>query len=155
MLPTPAGKLLGDSWPKGSSDSRNNTWAYAPYIEHLNDLGVAAFLQERSTGRILQVALDYKDETVGLQDRVSSWKNLAIYPNPAKHMINVNLGSMTEHPGRIELMEMNGKTVLSEYLPAAYQVYQLDIGNLPPGMYILNWIESDRIRGVSKFVKMK
>jgi len=104
---------------------------------------------------VLQVALDYKDETVGLQDRASSWENLAIYPNPAEHMVYVNLGSMAEHPGRIELKEMNGKAVLTEYLPAGYQVYQLDIGNLPPGMYILNWIELDRIRGVSKFVKMK
>ena len=70
-------------------------------------------------------------------------------------MIYVNLGATTENPGRLELMEISGRTVLTEHLPAGYQLYQLDIGHLYPGMYILRWIESQQVRGVNKFVKVR
>ncbi|MFO7669151.1 MAG: T9SS type A sorting domain-containing protein [Bacteroidales bacterium] len=155
ILPTPAGKLLGENWSKGNSDIRINTWDYKPYVEDLNDLAVAAFLQDRSNGRILQAAVNYKDKTVGLPDRASPWGNLNLYPNPASQIIYVNLGDMTGNPGIIELMEMNGRVVVSEYLPAGQQIFQLDIEHLQPGMYILRWIESGELRGVSKFVKMQ
>ena len=154
MLPTPAGKLLGDMWRKGNSDTRTNIWAYAPYIEDINDLGVAAFLQERSTGRILQAAVNYKDKTVGLPDQAFQAQGLQVYPNPANQLIHVNLGSASKFPGRIELLDMSGRQVKSEHFPSGYQVYQVDIEGLHAGMYILRWIEADQVRGVCKFVKM-
>ncbi len=69
MLPTPAGKLLGDNWRKGTSDTRTNTWVYAPYTEDIDDLAVVAFIQDRTSKRILQATVNYKDKTVGLRIR--------------------------------------------------------------------------------------
>ena len=153
MLPSPAGKLLGDNWYEGKSDVRANTWTYRPYVENINDLAVAAFLQDRSTGRILQAAVDYKNEMVGVLNPLSEIRSLNIYPNPAHNIIYVNLGTRSEYFGRIELQDMNGKVVLAEHLPAGYQVIHLDIEHLNRGMYILRWVESEQIRGVSKIVK--
>jgi len=155
MMPTPAGKLLGDMWRRGNTDTRINSWSYQPYIEHINDLGVVAFLQDRSNGKILQATVVYKDLTVGGPDQRSSLTNLEIYPNPANHILYMNTGAVTESPGRMELLEMSGKVVLSEYLPAGHQVYQFDIEKLNAGMYLIRWFESDQIRGVSKFVKVR
>lgn len=153
MLPTPAGKLLGDLWHKGSSDTRTSTWTYKSYVEDFNDLAVAAFVQDRSNGRILQAAVDYKDVTVEVQRPAFGIRNLYIYPNPANEFINVNLGSRTTLPGRLELMDMAGKVVLSELLPAGYQVFQLDLDHLTQGLYILRWLESGQLMGVSKILK--
>lgn len=153
MLPTPAGKLLGDNWRKGNSDTRINMWSYAPYIEDINDLGIAAFVQERSSGQILQAVVDYKDETVGLPAPASHLPDMEVYPNPAMHALYVNFGTPTEHSGNIEIMEMSGKVVSTVHCPEGNQLMELDIESLQPGMYLLRWIESDQLRGVSKFVK--
>ncbi len=155
MLPSPAGRLLGDSWRKGRIDDRTHTWSYKPYVEDLNDLAVVAFIQDRTTGKILQAAVDYKDETVGILKPLNEVGSFNIYPNPSQSYIYVNLGTRSEHVGRIELIDVNGKVVFEEHLPAGYQVFQLDLDPLSRGLYILRWIESDQIRGVSKVVKSR
>jgi len=155
MLPTPAGRLLGDNWREGKSDVHTDTWTYRPYVENINDLAVAAFLQDRNNGQILQAAVDYKDKTVGVLDPVTEMRSLHIYPNPARNTFYVNLGAITEYYGRIELLDMSGKVVLAENVPAGYQIFQLDIEHLNRGMYILQWIESGEVKGVSKIVKTR
>lgn len=155
MLPTPSGKLLGDNWRKGNSDTRINMWTYQPYIEDINDLAVVAFLQDRNSERILQTAVDYKDETVGLPESESKFRSLAVYPNPARNELYLNLGSKSERAGKLEMLELSGKVVGVEELPPDHQVYQIDISHLDPGMYILRWIEAGQVRGLVKFVRMK
>ncbi|MCP4309875.1 MAG: T9SS type A sorting domain-containing protein [Bacteroidetes bacterium] len=155
MLPSAAGKLLGDNWSKGNSDTRTNTWVYKPYVENIEELAVAAFIQDRTTGRILQASADYKDETVGIPGSASVRPSLNIYPNPTQSTIYVNLGDETEYPGRLELRDINGRMVLSEALPFGTRNIQINISHLTRGIYILQWIESDRIQGVSKIVKTR
>lgn len=155
MLPDPSGKLLGDNWRMGNSDTRINMWSYQPYIEDINDLAVVAFLQDRNTKRILQAAVDYKDETVGLPESKPGIQNLTVYPNPARHEIYLNLGSLTLAPGRVEILEMSGRLISMEALQSGHQLIQMDITHLEPGMYIIRWIESGHVRGMSKFVRMK
>jgi len=152
MLPNSAGRLLGDYWRKGKTDSRTHTWTYKHYVEDINDLAVAAFVQDRTTGQILQAKVDYKDETVGILNRKSENRALNIYPNPAHNLVYVNLGASTDDSGRIELLDVNGKIVLAEHVPSGYQIIQLDLDQLNRGIYILRWIESEQVRGVSKVV---
>ncbi len=155
MLPTPAGELLGDNWRKGDSDTRSNTWDYKLYVEDISELAVAAFVADRATHQILQAAVDYKDETVGIPNPESDRRNLNLYPNPSQSTIYVNLGDRTEYLGRVELSDMNGRVVLSENLPVGSQIIQLNIDPLDRGIYILRWIESEQFRGVIKFVKTR
>ncbi|MEN8228770.1 MAG: T9SS type A sorting domain-containing protein [Bacteroidota bacterium] len=155
MLPTPAGKLLGDKWYEGKSDLRTNFWTYKPYVENIGDLAVAAFVQDRSNGQILQAAVDHKKKIVGVPDPVSETGSLNIYPNPVQSTLYVNLGARRDYCGRIELVDISGKVVLSEHLPSGYQIFQLDIAHLNRGIYILRWVESGQVRGVSKVVKSR
>ena len=150
MLPTAAGKLLGNSWQKGTNETQTVLWTYKSYVEDIEDLGVAAFIQERSTGKIFQAAVQYQDLTLGISDPLPESGNLHIYPNPASRLIYVNLGYMTESAGRIELYDINGKVVLEETVPPGYQVIQLDMDRLNNGLYILRWTESGRIKRMSK-----
>ena len=152
MLPTAAGKLLGNSWLKGTNESQTVLWTYKPYVEDVEDLAVAAFVQERSTGKIFQAAVEYQDQMVGTSDPLSESSSLHIYPNPASRMLYVNLGNRTENNGRIELYDIHGRLVLEETVTPGYQVIQLDIDRLYNGMYILRWTEAGRVRGLSKVV---
>ncbi len=152
MLPTAAGKLLDDNWHIGTNDVQTLLWSYKPYVEDVYDLAVAAFIQERSTGKILQAAVEYQDLSVGKSDPLSEKGSLYIYPNPASRLIYVNLGYRTENNGRIELFDIHGKLVLEETVPPGYQVIQLDIDRLNNGMYVLRWIESGVVKGMNKVV---
>jgi len=152
MLPTAAGKLLGNNWHKGTAKSQTVLWTYKPYVEDVEELAVAAFIQERSTGKIIQAAVNYQDQMVGKSDPLSEIGSLHIYPNPASNLLYVNLGDRTENNGRVELFDIHGKVVLEETVIPGYQVVQLDIERLTNGMYILRWTESGRIKGLSKVV---
>ncbi|MFH0756826.1 MAG: T9SS type A sorting domain-containing protein [Bacteroidota bacterium] len=154
MLPT-QGKLLGGNWYEGKSEMSTDNWTYQPYVEDIDDLAVAAFVQDRSTFRILQAAVNFKDKTVGTLDALPAIYGLRISPNPAEDLLHVNLGTRTERPGSIVVLDMSGKVLLAEQVPAGYQLFQLDIGQLERGMYILRWIESGQVRGVSKVVKAR
>jgi hypothetical protein len=154
MLPTPAGKLLGGDWESGEQDTLVNTWMYADYVEDIKDLGVTAFIQDRATGRILQAAVDYYDTSTGTKViRPVRLEALHVYPNPAKNSFFVNLGTTTDHAGRFDLLDMNGRVVMTEKVPPGYQVYQIDIQHLNRGIYILHWYESGRHVGFQKIVK--
>ena len=67
----------------------------------------------------------------------------------------MNLGMRAEGDGMIRLTDMSGRVVLSESVPAGYQIYQVEIHHLNHGMYILHWIESGKPRGVGKIVKAR
>ncbi|MCK4749225.1 MAG: T9SS type A sorting domain-containing protein, partial [Bacteroidales bacterium] len=153
MLPTPAGKLLGDNWYKGKSDIRTNTWTYQPYVGDANKLAVVAFLQDRNSGKILQAAVDYADKTVGVGDGIRELATIQVYPNPAIRSFYVNLGTPSEYDCRYELMDISGKIVSNGNVPAGYQIYQVDIANLTRGLYIIYWYEGDQVRGLNKIVK--
>ncbi|HER08089.1 MAG TPA: T9SS type A sorting domain-containing protein [Bacteroides sp.] len=155
MLPSPAGRLLGGNWYKNVSDIRTHSWVYAPYVEDVEDLGVAAFVQDRTTGRILQAAVSYKNPLVGVGGRPTETGSLHVYPNPARNSFYINLGMRTEDDGMIRLTDMGGRVVLSEHVPAGYQIYQVDIQHLNQGMYIIHYMESGKIRGLSKIVKSR
>ena len=65
MLPTPAGKLLGNEWFNGKTESRSFSWDYPEYIEDIEDLAVVAFVQDRDNGGILQAAAEFLTPWVG------------------------------------------------------------------------------------------
>jgi hypothetical protein len=152
MLPTPAGKLLDNDWNEGLSETRSYAWSYKPYVEDINDLAVAAFIQERQSKKIIQVALDYKNLEVGKSDLLSDQRGLHIYPNPAHQLIHVNLGHRTKNVGKIEIFDVHGRLVHAETIPPAYQIIQLNTDQLRNGMYILRWSESGKVKAMNKVV---
>ncbi|MEN8203326.1 MAG: fibronectin type III domain-containing protein [Bacteroidota bacterium] len=152
MLPTPAGKLLGGNWSIGDDDIRLNTWTYAAYVEHTDDLAVIAFVQDRNTNQILQAAVEYKTPQIGIEPQHYEVESLHIYPNPAKSQVNVNLGRPAERDGRFEIIDMNGRVVHNENVPMGYQIYQLEVGSLNRGFYMIQWYEGGMLKGRNKLI---
>ena len=155
MLPSPAGKLVGNNWVLDSTLTVLNSWIYKEYVEDKEDLAIAAFLQNRATGRILQSTVIYRSGPVNIVKHADEFSTLHIYPNPTKNFFYINLGSIAEGGGRFEIIDMSGRVVMIENVPPGHQIYHMDISHLIRGMYILHWYESDQIRSVNKFIKIR
>ncbi len=154
MLPTSGGKLLKGDWEYGDTVVRENQWEYQTYVEDILDLGVAAFVQDRNTGKILQATVIHKDIKVDIAEPHELPK-MHLYPNPARDVVYINLGSTTEEEAVIRLLDINGRVVHNEKMPAGHQIYQLNVHDLVQGMYVLQWIESGQIRAIEKIVKTR
>jgi len=156
MLPSPAGKLLGNSWYEGKSETRSYNWSYPGYVEDIEDLAVVAFLQDRYSGRILQADASFLTPQVGIGKREKGNPvSLFIYPNPARDQVYINLGGHLSGEGRFELVDLSGKVVKLEVVPPGYSIYQLDIAELNRGIYIVHWYESGVLKGRSKMIKIR
>lgn len=153
MLPTPSGKLLGENWYQGVSMNLTNQWTYKPYVEDVDDLIVVAFVQDRNTREILQTALSYKTTPTGIGDRYDEISELMVYPNPAKDDLYVNLGARSDHQGIMEVYDLSGRMVLNLETQPGYQIFSLDVQDLPRGMYLIRRFESGELVGLGKFVK--
>jgi PKD repeat protein len=152
MLPTPAGILLGDSWTEGENLVRSATWTYGPNVEDIDELAVAALIQDRSSKRILQAVVQYKDPTVGLPGEISMPKALLIYPNPAGQFLYVRTGSEIRDEARVELTDLSGTKVLETRVPPGTEFVELEVGQLAEGMYILRWIETGQVGDTGKVI---
>ena len=155
ILPTPGGKLLGNGWYEGKSDTRSYTWTYPSYVEDLEELALAAFIQDRGNFSIIQAAVDHKNELVSVKGQPAYLSNLEVYPNPADGYTYVNLGARGEWESIIELLDMNGKVVHSEHVPPGTKLVRIELGHLSTGMYFLRHEERGRLSGVAKLVKYR
>jgi hypothetical protein len=153
MLPYPSGRLLGNDWELDSSKTQVNSWTFPNYVEDVEDLAIVAFIQDRTSGQILQSEVNYYDATVNVGNIIPEVFSLYIYPNPAKNNFYVNLGFQTDLPGKYDLLDINGRVVQTDQVPPGYQIYQINIQHLDRGLYILRWYESGKIRGINKIVK--
>ncbi len=153
MVPSPAGKLINFDWGMDSCWTVSNSWVYKEYVENVEDLGVAVFVQDRATGRIVQTALNELGGRTGIPVRTSELSALNIYPNPAKDAFYINLGAPLEKEGRFDLIDLSGRIVMNGLVPPGHQIYQVDIQDLLRGMYVVRWFESGQFKGMGKVVK--
>jgi hypothetical protein len=61
-----------------------------------------------------------------------SQKKLSVYPNPANHILNIN---NTMNLSKIEITDLYGRQMTCVLNPG--QIHQLDISNLPAGVYLV------------------
>ncbi len=152
MLPSPAGKLLGNSWYDGKTDSRTYSWDYAEYVEDIDELAVVAFVQDRDHGRVLQASMVPHTPGVGMPARRSDPGSLWVFPNPAREHIYVNFGAESGAEGELRIVDLAGRSVMqSKVLPGA-TLQRLEISHLSRGLYMIYWVEQGVEKGRSKLV---
>ena len=151
MLPTPAGKLLGNGWSRGEEELREFSWDYAGYVEDVEDLSVVAFIQDRDAGGILHA--DQKPHTpgVGLKNQLAT-PVLRVYPNPASHTLYVNLGKSHPITGELRILNLSGQEELVQPLETGRTKQRLDISHLPEGIYMIGWMQAGKLVQRTKWV---
>lgn len=82
----------------------------------------------------------------------ASGQTLKIFPNPALDVINVNLPDINEDPVKIEIINTLGSISKDFYLSDKAKHFEINISDLPEGMYILHLYHSNT-RISSKFSK--
>ncbi|MFH0759146.1 MAG: fibronectin type III domain-containing protein [Bacteroidota bacterium] len=154
MLPT-TGILLGGSWYEGKTEERTHEWPIASYVEDFEDLVLVAFIQDRNSFDRLQSAVSYASGPVGVPDKKFKLAEIVAYPNPVRDLAYVNLGDRAVREGMIELIDMRGQVIMNAEVPEGYQLIQIETDHLNPGIYMIRWMESDMLKGISKIVKAR
>lgn len=152
ILPTAAGKLLGNSWSSESTIEIEFAWEYASYLEDMEDLSVVAFVQDRESGSILQAAAEPHTFAVAVpQDRIVS-PGMFIYPNPADDQCRINFGSRTEKDGHVLLIDISGREVMQTRVAQGTQIQELVLTQLPEGLFLVLWREAGILKGEAKLI---
>ena len=79
----------------------------------------------------------------------------AIFPNPSNNLLNVRVSSSVESRVTITVIDVNGATLFTKTLGSGDTTTQINVANLPPGVYFVKIISSNSSENaVKKFVKM-
>jgi ELWxxDGT repeat protein len=78
-----------------------------------------------------------------------------IYPNPAHNELTVKVSSSVDSRVTLTVIDVNGATLITKTLGSGETNAQINIANLPPGVYFVKIISTNsRENKVKKFVKM-
>ena len=146
--------IPGDTLHVGRNDLNINT-----FVGESRDIrvgGVCALLNrgtggtEDTVGSNNSVSRDiiwfnpYKNG-VGIDD-VNYNNNLAVYPNPANKEVSVKLLLTSHLDVKVELIDMNGKTVVTEDVKNTFNnTYTLNTQGLENGVYIVKVTNGDEV----------
>jgi len=79
--------------------------------------------------------------------------DILVYPNPASDVLNIRFGSSLPSEIDLALLDSNGRVVKSEVIESAVIEKQLNLQELPEGIYILR-LTKGKLVNVYKVVKL-
>ncbi len=151
MLPSAAGTSISGSWKNLEEFTRHFTWAYKN-VEDVDDLMLVAFLQEKSSRRILQ-ALKVTDPMFPVNILQDAPGKLNIYPNPVRSDLHI-LHEMIPGGALIEVIDMTGRIIELVDVPPYEQETILNVVQLAAGTYSIAVKSDGRLVGRSRFMKI-
>jgi hypothetical protein len=147
------GRTITTTWDASAPTEHVENINYAIDIPVTNpdSLFILAFVQDHSEGtptsrRILQSVIVKAPRKVGpvitgIEDSptIAELKGLILYPNPASHVINLHSDINFQRDYTWKLIDQRGVTVLHGNLSKdfSYGDQQIEVTNLPNGMYIM------------------
>ena len=111
-----------DTFPNNNSTSFNGAWSVYPYFESGNIV-----ISDIDRGLFI-----VRDSSLGVNENSTS--NFAIYPNPAKDIVNIT--SKNEPISQVEIFNMIGQKVLDQNFDQNLSE-NVDVSNLQAGMYVM------------------
>jgi PKD repeat protein len=76
---------------------------------------------------------------VGTNEPESAWDRIAIYPNPASDMVNVEFTNFLNEQATISIYNLIGELVYAEKVnPSFNDIVQIDLTSLKSGIYMVN-----------------
>jgi len=143
----PGGQIINGAWIRDQERIIvRDTAAIDVPIKQPNQLRLVAFIQNRNTREILQVASIPAQPkqgrlVVGLpeQQLIAALQNVSVYPNPAKGNVYIAIPEeLTSTDGNWRLLDQRGVTVRNgTFTDASNGVIQVDVRDLPESIYLL------------------
>ena len=113
------------------------------------------FVQDRNSYQVLQAAVSYATPQVSVIDEQARLRELALYPNPVRDQLFVNLGTPSAERAKLTVMDLNGRRIMDMQLEPGNQIISLDVRDLPAGMYLLHMTEEGKASARGKFIKSR
>lgn len=154
MIPTAGGKVYGGSWSPGDLKSEHFTWQY----EHVDELDIAdlrmvAFLQNRETGKVLQVIEAESIHPNRVVQRETG--KMKVYPNPVQYDLYIEPGEEIIGTVVIEITDMTGRTLKQAELQDHTPVIEINTAGLVPGTYLIFMKQNGQLKGRNTFIKAR
>ncbi len=152
------GSPRGENIAAGNSSVVNTFNQWLNSEGHLNNMlnrnsdemgiGHASFNGSRYTHYWTQV-FGKSNQTLSNNEEVAI-KNLKIYPNPVKDILNLNFKEPFGDQVQIKLMSVTGQIVFQQLNDRNISEMKLNIGHLPTGIYFL-YFKNSNIRKIVKY----
>jgi len=72
--------------------------------------------------------------------------DIKIFPNPTQELLNVFIKTPEEEDLKLTLVDVTGKTIYTQWVPAGTPEIQLNVKHLPEGMYMLSVVSTKGYR---------
>lgn len=147
ILGGPEGNPL-DPVASGSSITVDYTYTVLEG-QNIENIRAIAMLIEPGLDRIINNAalLDLSDVVSSNEDVQTQESILAVYPNPAQNIVNVNLQLKEQSTIKIMVRDLVGKSLFYKDYGQQYGdlVYPINVQNLPNGLYLVEIIVDDKV----------
>ncbi len=94
---------------------------------------------------------NYYNKPTGVVNTLTNDAELKVYPNPATTAVNVEIGNYTGKNMQLNMFDLAGRMLKN--VPVTQAKTQIDIAELPQGVYLISVYENGVKVGVSRFVK--
>ncbi len=138
MLPDAAGTTIYQEWAQGEYRYIDSEWD----LQHVSDqdqLRIAAFIQNESTGEVYQVAVDTIGTFIPLKvdDPGSSWRSFMVYPNPAGKTAYIGFRQEIPEDITLEIYNSAGGMVQMKVIPEGTKEMEIPLEHYTEGIYML------------------
>lgn len=154
LIPTAAGKVYSESWSPGVQKSEHFSWEYENIEENeIPGLRMVAFLQNRETGKVLQVAEAESTHPNRIDHREVG--KMKIYPNPVRYNLYLEPVSEITRGMVVEITDMTGRVLEHVKLQERTPIVEISTAGLSPGTYQIFMKQNGRVTGRSTFIKVR
>lgn len=145
----------------GTAGTGSKTWTFdwiAPAAGSGNAILYGAFNAANGNGTnsgdqiFLSSLLIQENLSSGISEMVNNSDHWVIYPNPCKEQLTISSILPENENYNLEIVDVTGKQMKVITNETPYQHQQIDMTDLPNGMYVLI-IDSKKGRAVKKFIK--
>jgi hypothetical protein len=152
LLPDAAGTTLYKSWARGDNGTITDSWQLKN-VKDPKELRVISFVQDESTGEILQAAVDTSDFQTGLNDELTGrgpGNRFIVFPNPASDQIFIRFDEPVAKQVKIEMYNNLGGLIYSGNIYRGENEIEIPAGDCADGIYIIRALTSDQVWGIRK-----
>ena len=161
LLPSAAGESLTNAWSIGTSQSVTTSWNFSSSSSPINtgNLKVVVWIQSNQTQKVYQVAssalpnIPYDSTVVNTKPLdITKEEAFRLFPNPNNGNFTIQFEAPTHHEMQWQLIDINGRTVQEDNVPAFTQSVFINTDNLIKGVYFFRLFNQDGIASVRKII---
>ncbi len=156
MIPDAIGTFNERSWNPGDQESFNFNYTYTNVYDP-DTVFVVGYVQDGNTKEIYQVNSDDSTKVfdpTGLGDQwaLNQSYEFILYPNPTNGQLNLRFEEILDESVRIRIYDHLGKVVRDEFLEANRYEIELDVYELPAGIYFVETGNKDS-KSIKRLIK--